>query len=314
ATLETPFLIDPDTGSSRSYADVAREIERVAAGLVRDHALRKWDVVGIYSPNLIEYGARGTVSPANPAYTVEELTYQLRDSGATYLFTTAELLDTALAAAQAAGIPAARTYLLETALSAAQPAARRGLRTLRELGAGAGAFSPLPLVAFSREELRERPAFLCYSSGTTGRPKGVVTTHRNMIAAVVQIEQAHKSDGSFIEGDCTISVLPMYHMYGLNFFTHYLIHTMGRLVVLQKFEFVTFLKLLEKYECGTACIVPPMVLALAKHPAVDTVRLPKLRSLLSGAAPLSLELTQEVRNRLPHVAVVQGYGMTETSP
>ena len=84
-------------------------------------------------------------------------------------------------------------------------------------------------------------------------------------------------------------------------------------VTMPRFEFEPFLKVLQDWPIATAHIVPPVVVALGKHPAVDNYKFPHLKYLFSGAAPLGPELTQAVESRL-NVKIRQGYGMTEASP
>ncbi|KAJ1564481.1 putative fatty-acid--CoA ligase FadD10, partial [Cladochytrium tenue] len=158
----------------------------------------------------------------------------------------------------------------------------------------------VPPITFSDDELENKPAYLCYSSGTTGRPKGVITTHRNMVANILQYEAAHTADGTVIEDDCTIAVLPMYHIYGLYIFAHVKLYGLGKNVVMPKFDFLAYLKYLAKYQVTTAFLVPPIILALAKHPAVEGVKLPHLRIMISAAAPLTSDLAKEARQRFPH--------------
>lgn len=83
---------------------------------------------------------------------------------------------------------------------------------------------------------------------------------------------------------------------------------------MQRFELVHLLETLQKYQVTLAHLVPPILIALAKHPIVDGYDLSKLREIFSGAAPLSAEIAQAIQTRFPGCQVRQGYGMTEMSP
>ncbi|KAJ3105153.1 putative fatty-acid--CoA ligase FadD10 [Phlyctochytrium planicorne] len=316
------LFIDSLTGKKITVGDFVQQVERFASGLVRVAGVKKWDVVGIYAPNHFDYGvvvhgiirAGATVTSANPSYTAPELAHQLRDSGAKSLFTVPELLPAATQACAEVGIPVDRIYLLSSTLPAGtkieMEALAKTLRTFNDFVAGN---ERIAKVKFSLDELRNAPAYICYSSGTTGKPKGVVTTHYNMVSNIAQGTEllATSKDGK--PGDTWVGVLPFFHMYGLNLSLHTAILNGISVVVISKFELEPFLTALEKYKVVTAHIVPPIAVALAKHPIVDKFNLSALKIVFSGAAPLGKELSAEVANRLK-VKVFQGYGMTELSP
>jgi acyl-CoA synthetase (AMP-forming)/AMP-acid ligase II len=117
----------------------------------------------------------------------------------------------------------------------------------------------------------------------------------------------------FFETDTLICVLPLFHIYGLVVVLNMGLYTGATIVTMPRFELEAFLKAARDYNVSLAHIVPPIVLGLSKHPIVDQYKLPKLRMLFSGAAPLGPELTQACIDRLG-CSIRQGYGMTETSP
>lgn len=135
-------------------------------------------------------------------------------------------------------------------------------------------------------------------------------THRNLIA---NIAQCVASGVKFAVGDAFVCVLPFFHIYGMQVLLNMGLYSGCKLVTVPRFDLVQFLELNQKHKCTWAFIVPPIVLALAKHPIVAKYDLTTLRVVFSGAAPLGAEVAAQASERL-NVAVIQGYGMTELSP
>jgi acyl-CoA synthetase (AMP-forming)/AMP-acid ligase II len=150
---------------------------------------------------------------------------------------------------------------------------------------------------------------LPYSSGTTGNPKGVMLTHRNLVANVAQIRPLH----GMVPEDVVLAVLPFFHIYGMTVLLNAALHARARLVVMPSFDLAEFLGNIQNHKCTIAFIAPPVAVALAKHPLVDEYDLSSLNNVMSGAAPLDADLGHAVAHRLG-CRVVQGYGMSELSP
>ncbi len=296
---EKPAMIDGVSGRTLTYTQLYGGVRRVAGNLAK-RGLRKGDVVGIYCPNLPEYPlayhgvalAGGIVTTANPLYTAEELAYQLRDSNAKFLITLGPLLEKAIPAAQQAGV-----------------------QEVFVIGEGEGATPFTELLAEAEPpEVAINPAedliVLPYSSGTTGLPKGVMLTHRNLVANMVQVLA---SGVNLQTEERVIGVLPFYHIYGMLVILNLCLYRGMTIVTMPRFDLEQFLKIMQDYKITRANLVPPIILALAKHPVVDNYDLSHLKIIMSGAAPLSAELAQACAERLGCI-VLQGYGLTETSP
>jgi acyl-CoA synthetase (AMP-forming)/AMP-acid ligase II len=296
---ERPALIDGPSGRRITYAQLGGLVARCAGGLAR-RGLRRGDAVGIFSPNLPEYAvvfhgvalAGGTSTTVNPLYTEEELAFQLRDAGARFLVTVPALLERALPAAQHAGV---EEVFVIGGEGAATPFA-----ALLDGAASAPAIELDPAAAL---------VSLPYSSGTTGLPKGVMLTHRNLLANVVQVQSVRP----FAPGDVALGILPFFHIYGQLVFLNLALREGVTVVTMPRFDLEQYLSLSEEHRATVGYVAPPLVLALAKQPAVDEYDLSSLRWLLSGAAPLDAELQRACAERLG-CDVVQGYGLTETSP
>ncbi|SDF66974.1 Acyl-CoA synthetase (AMP-forming)/AMP-acid ligase II [Blastococcus aurantiacus] len=301
---DAPALIDGLKGDVITHGQLAQYVDRVAANL-HARGLRKGDVVAVFCPNtqwfpVVFHGiaAAGCVmSPINSLYTPDEIAFQLKDSGAKILITISMFLDRATAAAEKS--PVDEIVVLDGA---------EGHANLFDL---LGADAPSVQVDIDpAEDLVTLP----YSSGTTGLPKGVMLTHRNLVANVTQCLPLLKTGAD----ERIIAVLPFFHIYGLTVLMNQGLALGGTVVTLPRFELEDFLRTIQDHKITRAFVAPPILLALAKHPLVDQYDLSSLQSILSGAAPLDEQLALAVEQRLRakggSVTVAQGYGMTELSP
>ncbi|MBT6059534.1 MAG: AMP-binding protein, partial [Gammaproteobacteria bacterium] len=149
---------------------------------------------------------------------------------------------------------------------------------------------------------------LPYSSGTTGLSKGVMLTHENLIANMVLSCQPNPVD----ETDSMIGVLPFFHIYGMVLILNLAIYRGATLVTMPRFELEHFLQMVQDYKITCLNLVPPIVLALAKHPLVENYDLSSVRIIGCGAAPLGVETEQACAARLD-CKIHQGYGLTEVA-
>jgi acyl-CoA synthetase (AMP-forming)/AMP-acid ligase II len=152
-------------------------------------------------------------------------------------------------------------------------------------------------------------AVMPYSSGTTGFPKGVMLTHRNVMAQCLALDSVTDAD-VIVPDAAMIAVLPFFHIYGIMAFMTYGLMRGAKLVTMPRFDLEQYIQLARKYEVPLLHVVPPILLALAKYPG--ELQLPHLKAALAGAAPLSAELAEEFTRRTG-ATVYQVYGMTEVS-
>ncbi|HTP18760.1 MAG TPA: 4-coumarate--CoA ligase family protein [Solirubrobacteraceae bacterium] len=298
-------LIDGSSGRTITYPELTESIRGLAAGLA-ERGFRKGDVFAHLAPNRPEYAvafhgiatAGGVNTTANPMLTEDELAKQLVDSGARLMVTAPELLEKAAAAARHSAVEEIFVY---------------------GEAAGATPFASLVQPGGEPPHVQIDPAndliALPYSSGTTGLQKGVMLTHRNLAANIAQCthpDVSPKSDDE-LAAERAIAVLPFFHIYGLVVLMNIPLFRGATVVTMPRFDLAEFLRVIQDYRITRAWVVPPIVLALAKHPLVDEYDLSSLEYMNSGAAPLSAELEVACGERLG-CHMQQGYGLTETSP
>ncbi|KAK2590987.1 hypothetical protein QQS21_011323 [Conoideocrella luteorostrata] len=315
------------TGQSRSVAEVAQRTDFLARGIAKRlgfnaHEGTEWDrVVCLYSLNTIDYipftysihRLSGIVTPASAAYSHQELAHQLRSSGSLALFTCVPLLDNALKAADAAGIPRDRVFLLPVPKT---PSDSR-FKTIDDLADEGKRLPALAPLKWIKGQGARQTAYLCYSSGTSGLPKAVMVSHLNVIANVLQVQlvDAPARKELDIKTHVNIGVLPFSHIYGLTLVA-LLGHYRGdQVVVLPKFDPDTFLNAIERFKVNQLSVVPPMLIYLVMNKQkVSKYDLSSVRWVYCGAAPLGTEVINGLLKIWPNWHIGQGYGMTEASP
>ncbi|KIW95995.1 uncharacterized protein Z519_03061 [Cladophialophora bantiana CBS 173.52] len=299
--------------SSRHYTwtDVKEAATAFGGGLRNLWDWGKGDVLNIFAPNDVDFGpivygvffAGGIVSPANPAYSADELSFQLSNSGSKAIVTTIDFLPAALKAAKMSNIPEDRVILLG---SKRDPSHK--IKHWTNIRKTSGA------TRYRRRKMdpHNELAFLVYSSGTTGLPKGVMLSHRNIIADVLMIKGAMGkwySSGK----DKILGVLPFYHIYGLTGLVHQPLHRGIELVVMPAFNLEVFLKAIQEHKITFIYVAPPVIVRLSRDEIVEKYDLSSVRMITSGAAPLTRELVDTVHKRLK-IKINQAYGLSETSP
>lgn len=291
-----PAIIDGTTGRVMRYAELATSVRRAAAGLVA-HGVAKGDVLALCSPNCPEFAiayyaalaAGALVTTVNPLAPSADATRQLTHSGAGWLVTTAALFEGhGREVAAAAGVR--ETFVFGTADGATPFASLAGTEHPARL----------PVVR------PDDSAVLLYSSGTTGLPKGVLLTHRNLVASLGQTRAVHRVR----DGDVVITALPLFHVFALQVTLSLALREGAAVVTMPRFDLEDFLRLVQEHGVTRVEVVPPIVLALARHPVLSRYDVSSLRLITSGAAPLGRALAAECADRLG-CRVKQAYGMTE---
>ena len=296
--LDQVVLTDGVSGHSLTAAEFMGQVKRLAGGLT-EQGLGKGHVVALMAPNLPEYcvifhavaWAGGTITTLNPTYTASEIAHQLQSSEAEILITVPDFLETAQKGSEKAGV--SEIVVIGEAA---------GVRSL-------SALMGEPSAEQVAVDLQHHTVVLPYSSGTTGMPKGVMLSHQNL---VVNVDQT-LATGSLRPGDVAAGFLPFFHIYGMTVLMNVHLAGGGAVVTMPRFDLPLFLQICQDHRSRSLWVVPPVALALAKHPLVDDYDLSSIEMVFSGAAPMGAEMSDAVAKRLNCICL-QGYGMTELSP
>ncbi|SCV71645.1 BQ2448_3233 [Microbotryum intermedium] len=301
-------LVDAGTGTKLTYKQLISDSLKLGHGLSQRY--KPGQTVLIFSPNSIIYpsllfgtqAAAMVATTANSSYTPNELAHQINVSDADLLLVGSDLVDVAKKAVKEAGLKESQIFVLPGVDGKIN---LQGLESYEVLiGSGKG-FKQLKISDI------HAPAYLPFSSGTTGRGKGVAVSTFNITSVSLQLNQVK----GLLDGpEIVMGVLPLYHIYGLIVLLHQTLLNGGTIVLLAKFDLPLFLESIQRYKATVALLVPPIALALAKHPIVDKFGLSSLRWIMSGAAPLSADLQTVLERRLKgKTLILQGYGMSETT-
>lgn len=303
--IDHPIVSDALTKQSFTPRQIIDGMGKYAALLRSKYGIEENSVVCIFTFNsifhpilhlgILSLGAQ--ISPANVMYTPEELAHQLRVVQPRLIICAPENAKTTQEAIQLANF-STQVITLDQAASE--------IRDLLQ-NQNAPSVSPIPV------DGPEQHAYYCFSSGTTGLPKAVITTQGNINA---QFRQMNAVNHLMLKpGSRMTAFLPMSHIYGLTLFLWCASYAAAHIVVFPKFELETVLRAICDFDIEFCPLVPPVAVLLGKSPVVDKYPIHKhLKAIMSGAAPLAKSTGELCRARIPNLTIHQAYGLTESSP
>ncbi|HEX6543319.1 MAG TPA: long-chain-fatty-acid--CoA ligase [Ktedonobacterales bacterium] len=288
-----------------SYREVYALARSAAVGM-HELGLRKGDRVCLLMLNRPEYmicwmaaSMLGLVlSPMNPSYKEREVAYQLENSEAKAILVQREMLPVVQAAREHA------PELKYVMVTGSEPVADDPQVIPFGLMLMTNSPERAPLVEVRGDDLIALP----YSSGTTGLPKGVMLTHRNLVINFHQFVSASR----VTEQDVFMVFLPLYHIYGVALMGQ-ATFSGSALVMVERFDAAEVLSLIRKRGVTIFPVVPPVLLGLAGMPNLSRDLFPNVRHILCAAAPMAPSAAQKVIDATG-IPVIQAYGMTEASP
>ncbi|WQF88676.1 Putative AMP-dependent synthetase/ligase domain, AMP-binding, AMP-binding enzyme domain, ANL [Colletotrichum destructivum] len=315
----------PDT-HYLTFSDYRTVAKQIAIGL-KAAGLKPGDRVLLFSGNNLFFPvlflgvlmAGGIFTGANPGFVTRELAYQLNDSGATFMVAAEGSLDTALEAAKQVSMPTSNVFVFDTTIPGsgkAEKPARDGARHWTELIAPRSQAEKFEWVEPS--DARTTTCCLNYSSGTTGVPKGVEISHYSYVAngtGVVKVSALEQDHEASIARSVGLCFLPLYHTYAQTYFVANFAKQGIPVYIMAGFDFVKMLTYIQRYRVTQLVSVPPILVALTKHPITAKFDLSSLESVGSGAAPLPADVARQTERILKKddLIVRQGWGMTEVT-
>jgi long-chain acyl-CoA synthetase len=318
-------------GKVLTYREIGAMVDRAAAGLQK-LGVKKGTKVGLFMPNcptfIVYYFATlkagGTVVNYNPLYTLEELTFQIKDSETELMVT----LDLKLLFDKVEGLMKAGT--LKRAIVASFPALLPSAKSvLYKLFKGKDLAHPTksPVAAniIADADVRKNDgkyqkqaidplndiAVLQYTGGTTGTPKGAMLTHANVNT---NCQQGAAWATNLVAGkERVLAALPFFHVFAMTAVMNFAVANGAEIVIMPRFVLDDAMKLIDKNKPTVMPGVPTMFIAMLNHPKLASFDLSSLKFCLSGGAPLPVDVKQKFE-KLTGCKLVEGYGLSEASP
>uniref|UniRef100_A0A1J3JMX7 4-coumarate--CoA ligase-like 9 n=2 Tax=Noccaea caerulescens TaxID=107243 RepID=A0A1J3JMX7_NOCCA len=293
------YLVNASSGENLTYGELLHKVRSLAVSLrERFPSLSQRDVAFIISPAslhvpvlylaLMSIGV--VISPANPIGSDLEVSHQVEVSKPVIAFATSQTVKKLRSSSLPLGIvlmdsPEFRSWSTRSDSSLVNPIQVRVNQS--------------------------DPAAILFSSGTTGRVKGVLLSHRNLIASTA-VSHKRALDDPVDYDRVGLFSLPLFHVFGFGMMIRAI--SLGeKLVLLERFELGAMLKAVEKYKVTGMPVSPPLIVALVKSELTNKYDLRSLRSLGCGGAPLGKDVAERFNQKFPNVEIVQGYGLTEST-
>ncbi|GAB3043545.1 long-chain-fatty-acid--CoA ligase [Virgibacillus ainsalahensis] len=296
-------------GKEITYKDLGKQIDAFAAAL-QEQGIKKGDRVAIMLPNCPQYvisyygalQAGGIVTQINPMLIGKELEFILRDSGAESIVIYEPLL------------PALNQIIDHTSIKNVIKVNLEGRETEDGMATGFETFlkkataPPKPVAINASEDT----AILQYTGGTTGRSKGTMLTHRNLLANVMQSNEYFK-DALEPGKERFLTVIPLFHVYGMTSCMNLAIYSGAMSIMLPRFDLEEVLQTIKDVQPTSFPGVPTMYIALINHPKVSEYNMDSIKICNSGSAPMPGEILRTFEEKTG-ATILEGFGLSETSP
>ncbi|KAB7709008.1 long-chain-fatty-acid--CoA ligase [Bacillus aerolatus] len=295
-------------GSKSTYQDIWQAVQAFSCAL-QAAGIKKGDRVGIMLPNCPQYviayfgilRAGAIVTQINPMLMERELAFILEDSGTKMIVIFDALYPKLQAIRQNTSIELAVTVSLKDPFQPEAPDS-----TFMQFLTKSTLFTPVSI------NPEEDTAILQYTGGTTGRSKGAMLTHKNILANVVQSYKFFKNEIKKGQEKC-LTVIPLFHVFGMTSCMNLSIYAGFEMVMLPQFQIDEVLQTIKQEQPTIFPGVPTMYVAITNHPQAESFGIDCIRLCNSGSAPMPVELLREFE-RKTGAKILEGYGLSEASP
>ncbi|PCD28660.1 hypothetical protein AU210_011218 [Fusarium oxysporum f. sp. radicis-cucumerinum] len=324
---EIAGFTDAVTGERLDFGQVKEHATYTSSALVHELGMKVGDTVSLFGHNRIWYPVTmfavlrvgGRINGASPSYTIGEMVNALKTAGTKYIMTVTSSIKMASAAAKEVGIPSERILLMDGDLEG-----YTSIQQLSVIGRNYGLDRQFPYYSIPAGQTNDVCGYLNFSSGTTGLPKAVMLSHKNIIAQCLQL-----ADVAGPKKKRFLACLPLFHsampfmptypdtansgvVSGLVRFLHWPIASNDECVMLPQFTMENVLEAIVKYRITDLTLVPAIVIRLINDPIVDKYDLTSVKVIACGAAPVGTEVIQRLHDKMPWTGFRQSYGMTES--
>lgn len=319
--------MDTETKESITFGQLAQLTRQLGYGLVSKWDIKRQDIVAVFASNHVNFAsvflgvisAGAVICTVSSLFNVKELCNQLKDCGAKALIVGPKQMPVVQQALKTGVLPVPSNRIL---ISTSDNRHIRGFLPLSCLLQGNIPSSYQPLAINTQKEASETMAAVVYSSGTTGMPKGVMLSHRNLVSYIIcsgstfmyfsqkQAEATNATDTPTIRR--CLAIFPFTHIYGLTSLVTNSIAAGRTQYIMNQFSANKLLRAIQQYKIEYVSAVPTILSQLVNHPGLDNYDLSSLRVVSSGAAPLDKQMPDRISQWLPQILLSNGYRMSET--
>ncbi|KAK6387326.1 hypothetical protein LTS17_000593 [Exophiala oligosperma] len=315
---QTGGFRDANTGEFISFVDLRALAITLSTSLAAKYGIRPGSHVTIFCSNSIWYPVLtfaivrlgAIVTGSSPEYGVEEMAYILKASESEMVFADNGSWVTVCNAAREVGLGSDRIILMGNQSEVRGQSGKTSIHDLIVEAKRKGEYGQIEAWVVPKGRSNKKvPSFLSFTSGTTSAPKGVMISHHNVIAQMMQMRAGTPEDCPKV----LLGVLPLYHITGIVQILQLPLIINQQVVMMPKFNLKDMINVIYKYKCDELWLVPPLLIRLVNDPVAANYNLEHVQQFNTGAAPLAKEIIDKLAVRFGHIRIRQAWGMTEST-